>query len=434
MFHFSSKIALSSLPLNRLRAEFIGKDLDNFTQIAKSLTFDTHHTTSFSWVYGLCSFGINLELSSHFLSVISLFNKDIETIERNKNNQNGLEMNLETGPYWHYSDEKFNVRLSMPFCGKNISLRHIDEEVFKEGKYNKFIPSWGLRTNFSMKWSSIWRSTLAISKNENEGKISDFINEPIYTDYRTSTTLGSGIFSHTTTWMAVFTTNFRDVVTGWFGNIKLTGREARSNRTKTSDLNFSSITDSFTNIQSKSQISSASLTISKLIGRNTLGMELTGQISSFENIRNQQLITSCLSGINMKMNASLVFFNHILEIYPEFNFSLRNNRIKASSSPSYHAKDYKVKSPIFVYPLKFLELKLTPYFFLTDSKLVETNRTFLLNASVSWKYKKIETNLSLLNITNCKSQAAVSVNSLYYVTSTILLKGLEALLTIKYDF
>ncbi|MDE6227793.1 MAG: hypothetical protein K2M63_09790, partial [Muribaculaceae bacterium] len=235
-------------------------------------------------------------------------------------------------------------------------------------------------------------------------------------------------------WMGTLSTNFRDVMTGWFGNFRIMGRHATSNRTKVSDLYSSSLSDSYLNTGSKSGLLSGTLNVSKLLRQNTLGLEATGQLSSYENIRNEKLITSRLSGLNIKVNASLIFFSHLLEVYPDLSLSLKRNKIKDSFAQRYQTIDYRISCPIHVFPLKTLELKLNPYFFLNNSNLSNSSRTFLLDASLSWKYKSFQTDLTFSNITNRKAQTSVSVNPLYMNVTSVMLKGFESLLTVKYNF
>lgn len=438
MFSFSSKIAFSSLPVNTLMAVYPDNETNKLTQYAKSTTLDTKHNTSFSWFLGFSSFGVDLDLKTHYLSVNSLNNVDLKqdtlSKEGENNSQKGNEVTIDLGPFWQYSNETLNAKVIIPFCAKMISLSHLNQSISQSGNLNKFIPSWGLRANMGIKWSSSWRSAFAINHNENEGDITDFISEPIFTDYRSATTPGSGIFSHNKNWMGTLSTNFRDVLTGWFGNFRIMGRHATSNRTKVSDLYSSSLSDSYLNTGSKSGLLSGTLNVSKLLRQNTLGLEATGQLSSYENIRNEKLITSRLSGLNIKVNASLIFFSHLLEVYPDLSLSLKRNKIKDSFAQRYQTIDYRISCPIHVFPLKTLELKLNPYFFLNNSNLSNSSSTFLLDASLSWKYKSFQTDLTFSNITNRKAQTSVSVNPLYMNVTSVMLKGFESLLTVKYNF
>ncbi len=431
-FQFSSKIAFSTLPLNRLYSSL--SDGKGIFQTAGAKSLKTNHNTSFSWFVGLSSIGLDLDINTEHLWADTFDIIDEYEQRNNTNHQQGNNVQINLGPFWQISNSKILLNLGIPLNLKLLSLSHLNKGVSDSGSFSDFIINWGFKSRLTVKWSPMLSSNFSLNKSSNSGDITDFIDQPIFTDYQTRITLGNGSSFSNNNWSISAALNYRDAMKGWFGNLKFNGRLSNSNRIRVSDVNSTSLNESYMSGKSKSKMAFIIAGISKLISKNTIGLDLNWQFSSQEILRNNLKLNSALNGASVKIYASLSLFRNHLEINPQTTLKYTDNNIKGLTKDNSSAFDWNSGCNLSIFPIRNIEIFISPTFSDNKKTGMDSFSSFFLDARVSWTISKFQFDLNMSNITNRKIFSTTSINSLSIVNTVMYLRGFETLLSVKYNF
>lgn len=159
-------------------------------QKISGLHFNNHETTSFIRVLSkYFKAGMELDFDADYQSFVSRPYVDADATPIKQNDVNGLSLALSVHPWISYSkDDKLHITLKIPIRQEYI---HIRNNIDRDTKRNTpFIADF----SFNMRFFPESRNTFiaTFSRRTSLTGFSSYITSPIYTDYRSTATIGSG--------------------------------------------------------------------------------------------------------------------------------------------------------------------------------------------------------------------------------------------------
>ncbi|MDE5876908.1 MAG: carboxypeptidase-like regulatory domain-containing protein [Muribaculaceae bacterium] len=426
VFDFYSTIAFTSLPHNYLSVHSTEQDL---WQHAMSRKFTTTHSTSFSRAFGQRFMsGLQLKLYTDYL--------DLDTYnslpEHSDNRQHGISINLDVGPYIELKNTRFSWRTDIPLnlIWLDFGNLHLPDG---ENTFRKMCVNIGVRSRLNYRISYFMKGSLSIGRNASTGGLTNFVDAPLLNSYNAVSVMGDGALRHNSAWSAMINLEYTNVISGLFGNLRASGRLARSSAFAVSNVSGTGSTSSMTIQQaSHSRTADASATVSKLLGRSTTlraGIETACMAGRMMRNANEMSYTNATTAFNV--NATLDLKHLSCVITPKITCTLNTS---VTDGNSVTLPQYEGILQLAVFPHRSVELKVTPLWKINRLSGGEYRKWFFLDASARYTFGAWQTEVTLANITDRRMYSATSFSPLMTATTAVWLRGFEALASVKYSF
>lgn len=380
-------------------------------------------------------------LITRFESKLSFINTDgIQTLGENtsesRNKARGLRLIISAGPSYKLILSNFKLNISLPVSVSTHSYSFL--QALTEN-YKKtlllFTPS------VDMNWSmgKGFGASLATSYSKSNPTIYNFISNPIYNTYRTSMTLGSGHPNDATNWQASTSWSYRNESKGIWTYLNLFASFSNLQSLSSSEVTESGVSTSILIQKNRMDIYGAELFASKFFVDANTNLKLSANTnwSFWKTIQNSDTYDVRKQQYFVQLSSHTAIWRGRIIIQPELTAKANishavNPRNNTRDKDTYF--DWRALVSLSVFPVKDLELTILPNY--DNSQITESKRlgNLFLDARAIYKLKRWEFGIELNNLANRRIFTVIQTSALTTVRNTVKLRGIESLLSVRYNF
>ncbi len=416
---FTSTLSYLATPENSVSYSSALDDSYNYIQNAEGKTFYTTNTLDYSFSVGrYTQLFMPLNLTYNYNNVNTLLSgRDTEP-----NNLKGGDFRASFAPRMEYKTPsgRFEMTVNAPIGYSFLDYNQATQQ------YNTLLYSPSVDMKFILSPSSNIR--LSGGASNSIGDATSFLVNPIQTSYR-SATIASGILAESQRQSATLKYQFKLPLSYFFLNAAIGYNHTSSNLLSSQYFIGDDIISSTVLGDNQSEGISASLSISKLFKPISTKVDLSGfySFNSGEVIQQEVLThyTSSYYGANLKVKTNPLKW---MEFSYSGSISLSNTKFLSESSSTISHNHQAVVSFVALKKLKLFARADYVNNQITTTDYVDM---LLLDFGASYKFKKIELELSINNILDTKQYAYTIFSSLDTFSYNYSLRGREIVLSFR---
>ena len=441
IYEVSSVTELKNTPVNHIGAvRFASEDASSsetvMGQTVKGLSFFNSESTGFSFQFGRRSqAGVELSFNAAYDRLRSLARgSEEEPVGDDRNDVSGYKIRTSATPYYRISfPGRFSAKLSVPV--EMLDIRYVD--ALNGDVYSHHRPYLSPLLSVTYKANQRLVFDLDAGRRWTLGDIADFIDNPIYTTYRSITTMGTGSLRKERRDYVNLSTIYRDALAGLYlmasGSFSIT----ENNTISVSDVgeDGSSVSSSRLNESNRSRSTMARFSASKRVydWRTTFALSGTGQWRTRKRIR---------SGEKVDVNSSFYTLTGRVES------SLFSGKVATNLSCVYsHVRqDFGGKmgavglnsveftGKVSVFPTDILEIYGDVSLNHAELATGGYKSNVFVDAGMRVKLRKFEIELAGKNLTNLRRYEYAIYSTLDIVNYNFRLRPIQGVLSLRYSF
>lgn len=426
-----SVTSFRSTPINRMSA---GDPLSGDYMVIQNVTgksFYNSESTAFEWKLSRKS-SIGTDAAFTFSSDNFTSCGIRENTDSTSNDVGYTNFQIKASPYYKFViPGKLVLTFTLPvelrinhinpnYCGENLSVA----KVYVNPEFNTF-------------WRPNPKNTVTLQGgiSHSDGGISDFIDNPIYTTFRNSVTLGIGKRRVELRHSASLSHTLKNPLEGFSVRSMLTYSHREMNAMSVTDVSDTGTTSSYSDAKSHNHMTNLLLNASKRFMK--IGTGINAGINAIwqkrESMRGGRVLNSEITTFLMTLGAETSQLHGMLEASTNFTYSLSHNKF-SQSIPGSTLRNYVLNGLINFSPVKRLNFyaKLN----LNRSQLAENlykTNTFI-DAGVRWAFGKFEIELYGHNLTNLRTYAYTIYHTLDISSYSYSLRPIEGMLSLRFSF
>lgn len=427
VWQFNSLVSFADTPLNNLSAEVPSQDSLVVTQGVKGMSFKTVENTSVQWAIDRYS---SLAMTLSFTAAYDDFSSTLTRYgESSVNSNRGYDLATVVTPKYQYARGKVRIEVNVPIMMRDISYKNlVDNTRFTLDK-----PYLGLRSYIKYFIRNSFTSTLSVGYRHTFGNITNFAIAPIFTTYRTQTTLGTGILSKGENAYAMFEMDYRNTLDGIFATLKCLYQDIGNNIMTGSNVSEDETQTVGYYRDNKTHVWNANAYLAKNFSSIDMTVSLTGNImSTRKNLVRQDMeyaLTNNVYGVRLDMSNS--FFNEIIttNLHCDYTYSTQNLGLAGMKNRQHL---FTGALNVSAFPVKDVEIYANASYNINTIENTQSN--LYINCGARYIGRRFDVELSVKNLTNRKYYTTRSFldNDIYsYVYE---LRPLEFMVTAKYKF
>jgi len=392
--------------------------------------FHNREHTSFSWDIGLSS-AIGLDLS--FEAECNEFSSGGTAITYGEsvNNLSGHNIVSAISPFFNLRKGRLRWKTRLPVSLYN--MRYNDKTDGTRYSFDRVFVDFSSSLSFKYCPASFWE--LSISHTNKVGDMTDFIDNPIYTTFRNSRTMGTGRLErgHDNTVRGAYI--FKNFINEFYLTARMLYKKTESNSLPVNNAGETGTSSSWVKMNSKGSTSSLSFDATKRVRdwHTTFNLSANIMMTDRERIR---------SDVKLDVRSTTYIFSGKIDTY-QFDdlvsaaitgsYSLQHQSF-GGVMPVNSQNELMLTGKATVHPVKNLDIYVSANY--SRVKLGESNyksNTFL-DAGARYSFRKIELELAARNLTDMRRYYYTIYRSLDLTYNSYSLRPLEVMLTAKYKF
>lgn len=429
VWQVNSEISFSDTPLNGISAVIPGQEQQLIMQDVTGINLHTRENTSLQWLMGLYSdLTLKIEFEADYDRITAARNPDDGP---GRSDDRGYKLSTTVTPRYQYKRNSVFLRVEMPVMMYNISYKNI----VSQSRYTLNRPYVGMQGALNVTMPHMIKMIMRAGSNVTTGDITDFITAPIYTTYRTVTTLGTGTLSVKKNLYASLGFNYRNTLNGTFATATGGYRVTKANTTSGSDVSESETTSTSLDRKSKTRLWTADVYAAKNFYGADMTLAFTGNfVSSRRDIVRQGLAYDVTNTLYMAaVDAAKDLFDDALSV--SVNCTYTHSVLKTGMTTGQDVmNEIETSARVSVFPVKNLEIYANASH---DAYWQNENGhrdNLYVDGGMKWSVGKSDIELAVRNITNkdCYTKRNFTANDIY--TYTYSLRPREFTVSVKYNF
>ncbi len=432
VYELNSYTSVNNTPVNSMTASGADGE-EGLSQTVKGLSFINSESTTFSWLLNRKStagIGIFFEADYDRMHTYGAAGDQSMT----ENDISGFKLRTVATPFYKFAiPGKFTIRVQFPVNLYNINYT----DIATSSKYIHNRPYVDFATSIMYKPHQQFVADFGLGRSYTIGDMSNFIINPVYTTYRTRSTLGNGALNIARRDYVKGDFNYRNLPEGLYLLAMASYSRTKHNSLSVYDVGQggASTSTSSVNTSNHTESTHASLTATKDVRewRTMFSVNGSGLWSSRNSIRAGKEIRNRSSFYSAGGKIETTQFSDILNVYGEVSWS-RTTQSFHGMMPDVSLDDLSFNGKISVFPLPILEIygkaDLRRSQFTDDSY----KSNLFVDAGVRLKLRKFEIELTGTNLTNIRDYSYTIYNSLDLITYSYTLRPIQAMLTARYSF
>ncbi len=427
----TSQTSYSHTPFSNIAASDIMSGTQIMRQNVEGRSFYNRETTGYSRkVSRKSSIGADLAFQINHDKFISFGQK--EESAPVCNDLSGHILKTSVSPFYKFSiPGKFSVTFTLPIEWRDLKYTDIVNE--KTHRFDKIFVNGNLDIFFKPHQSHWFDANAGWS--HDTGDITNFIDNPIFTTFRNTSTLGNGSLVKTTAKSARISYSFRNPFYGFYLRGMASFSRKETNSLSVTNVDQSGTSNSTLNSKTHNDITNVMINATKhLTGINSrLSLNLTGVWMQRESMRSSSLINIKNATYIATLKAETEQFDNILAMSANLSYSLSHQSF-GSAVPSNDIREFSVNGKISVFPIKRLEIY--GKVFLNRSQLEEDNykSNVFIDAGARFSIKKFDIELTARNLTDMRKYEYTLYHTLDLTTYSYSIRPIEGILTLRYNF
>ncbi len=267
------------------------------------------------------------------------------------------------------------------------------------------------------------------------GDMTDFIDNPVYTTFRNSRTMGTGSLRRGRDDKVQADYSYKNFTDGFYLNAMASYSRTESNMLSVYNAGASGTSTSFKDIRSKGTTTNLLLNMTKQMRRwhTTFNVSANMLMSDRESMR---------SGVRMDVRSTAWIFTGKIDTYQfgdiltasaRGSYSLQRQTF-GDAIPSNSFNDLSLNLHLGVYPVRKLEIYGSASY--SKVKIGEDNykENVFVDVGVRWSSRRVELELAARNLTDMRRYEYTYYHTLDVTRNSYSLRPREFLLTLKYSF
>lgn len=424
-------VSFANRPLNLLTARDMDADVPIMQQSAKGLVFEAYASTSLGWQLARGSWlGLALRLNENYTQLSTIGQTGPDFITAGVNVPRGNRLTITAGPEWQFDRRVVRLTLRAPLQLIQDNYRRL---AINDGKYDH--TQLQVAPNASARFEIIpdLSTSLTASYGRSMGGISSFITEPIYTTYRTSTSLGSGHPATNTSWTFSNSWWYKEGERG----LSLTGGVnymiSISGLMRSSFITGETDDISFIARRNRSNTISGYADFSKLVLHQRSTVKLSARASETRSrmMRNEDVVPMATRSFSASASFDASVLRDYVVLNPHLDLGITSQTALGQRTTFVN---WKATMEMSAHPMHKLEFKLMPEFASNALASGRRQNNFFLNASARLKLKRWEFEVLFNNLTDRRVASISTISNLVESSSTVWLRGFETMATVRFDF
>ncbi|MDE5675603.1 MAG: TonB-dependent receptor [Muribaculaceae bacterium] len=430
IFHINSETKYNNSPLGVMTARNITDDTDAVSQGVKTRSFFNRESTSLSWyLKNDISVGTSLSFEINHDSFSS--SAVIPGKDDRRNDLSGWSIVTGAEPFFKCNILGVSWKTSLPLNLYN--LRYRDIITADVNRFNRLLVDFN--TSFSKKINQQNHFSISLGRKNEVGDIRDFIDSPVYTTFRNSSTMGSGNLKRSRNDFVRGAYSYRNILEGLYLTAQMSYKRVNYNTISIKDVSSSGTSSSLANSNSNSDLFTVIFNGSKDVRSLNTTFYLTGNAiwQQRESIR---------SSIKVNTNSSVYFVSGKVETYQFSDILMLSANASYTTQtqtfggllPKNSTNNLSISGKAAVFPVKNMEI-----FYLIDSfrvKLGENNyknNTFM-DAGIKYSMRRLDLELSARNLTDMRNYSYTIYHDMDITYSSYTLRPFEIILSAKFRF
>lgn len=434
-FDFSSQVSFGNVPHSNLEAMNTNLDSLLVMQHVDGMRFYTKEQTSHKWLIG----------KKVTLSANASFQADYDRLGSNFTYKK--EMGL--GQYEGYRlQTTFFPSLTLPM-GKLtgsvdmlIQMNNIHyNDCFTDQRFAYDKPYAGIQASFQYRISKNTKLQFGGSSSRKLGTMLNFIVTPIYVNYRSRCTFGTGILDYKDKVNANVGITYREVLSGVNASLLADYQHSRGNI-----LSGNYISNDVTSTFSQNKDNNIDLfNIRGQVSRNfyelhtILSLSASASLHRSQALRQESIYKTANDAYTIDGNIQTVLFDKHVIVNAACLYVLTAQKIYSSPDGSTLLNDFTPSLSITILPHKSLSIYLRANGSYIQNTNVEAmsrkyNGSLFMDAGVRYKWKRFEWECIARNLTNRKKYESRVLDLLDAYTYTYFLRPIEFKNTLKWTF
>lgn len=432
IYEVNSYTSVNNTPLNTMASSRNGGEAE-ISQTAKGLSLINSESTTFSWLLSRKStIGVGIFFEADYDRMHTLGTGGDGTMT--ENDVSGFKLRTVATPFYKFAlPGKFSIRVQLPVNLYNINYT----DISNGSKYIHNRPYLDFATTIMYKPHPLFVSDMGFGRAYTVGDITNFIVNPLYTTYRTRTTLGNGSLNIARRDYVKGDFNYRNLIDGFYLLTMASYSRTRHNSLSVYDISDggSSTTTSSLNTSNHTESTHVSITATKDIRkwRTLLSLNGSGMWSLRNSVRAGKEVRSRSSFYTAGGKIETTQFSNTVTLYAEASWS-RSIQDFRGQIPNVTLDDFSLNSKLSVFPISILEIYGKAD--LRRSQLTDNSykTNLFVDAGIRLKLRKIEIELTGTNLTDIRDYSYTIYNSLDLITYSYALRPIQAMLTARYSF
>lgn len=391
IYEFSSEIALSNLPNNRIDVYPAEASSPSLFQSAKGLAFTTYETTSFGWIISpTVNIGVNASFDSDYDKIKTI------SSDGSINDNSGYQLCTTATPFFRLNSNRVILKIEVP-----LRIYNIDYNNYRNGSdYTLNRPYVNLRTSLNYSLRSNIKFSFTGGHSTSLGGLNDFVESPVYTSYRTQSILGAGELSVRRSWYTTASFFYRNSLKGLFLTAKGMFRRSQNNTIGNSIVTPDNVTTHTEYGKSHFNIGDVYLYAAKNIRpiSTTISLTATGIFTSKEIKRQgvEHIVNNNVYDLSLNVASSL--FDDRLSVNLEGKYSIAT--LSTGLADNNSTTDITASCNVSVFPIREFEIFAHPYFNSTEIGDNMYQHALYLDGGARYIHNRFELELKCNNLTN----------------------------------
>lgn len=254
-------------------------------------------------------------------------------------------------------------------------------------------PYIGLQSSLQYFFMSNFSTSLSLNHKHNLGGLTDFITNPIFTTYRTQTTIGTGRLNTSNSFTVLSATDYRNTLDGLFLSMKAFYRRDRSDVMRNRSASDKETVNSSVRRPNNTNTWNVNAYAAKTLSRPDLTLSLAGNIVSASRKMISQgvecLVKNTAYDITFDTNGS--FFNNFITSMLTFRYIKTVQSISIDNTQNEVSGSLKIS----VFPLKSLEVYACSGIKFNDMSGNESRTDTFIDSGLRFIGKHLELELTL---------------------------------------
>lgn len=420
-----------NIPVNSLYARDILTGGMIVSQSARAEGFRVEASTNFDWNIGKRStLGLTMRIRDEYLSVNTAGVRGPDPESAGTNTPRGNTAEVALGPSLRSAWKGVTLELGLPFemIGRNFS------SLSKEKDYNRINFHFAPYATLGFKFPHEIKGNIGVNFSRSYSGLENFITDPILTNYRSQIIAGTGIPYASSLWKASTGWSWRRIPAGFLASLSIDLMSVESDRMRSTDISADDISSGFLEIKNRLTGFSSVLSMSKLLlgQRATLKLDVSYSLTANRMVRNGFEIPVHSSQISAALSFSAPLLADRLAIKPALMMNI--SRQNSDNVFSRTSRIWQAVFPMTGLIFKGLDVTVSPDF--RSNPLYGSRRmnVFILDMNARYRVKQWEFEIRLNNLTDRRTYSVENCNDLIYTYREVKLSGMDALLSIRYNF
>lgn len=429
-YEIHSEIDLRRNPGSVMSAEDAATGKMTVWQNVKTRDFHTREHTSLLWrTSRLFAFGSEISFEAYDNRFMSDAVVGGETASGN--DLSGYRIITSAEPFIKLSKWGVSWKTTVPVRLYNMKYSNlIDMEA---SRFNRVIAD--LSTSFHWTLNQMTHINLSLERKNNIGDLRDFIDNPIYTTFRNSRTLGTGRLRRGHDNILSASYSYRNFMHNIFINSFLTLKRSVKNTISVQNVSNSGTSSSLGDMTSKGRMISLLIDVNKKVRsiETTFFFTAQGVWQRSESMRSGVTVTVDNDFYTVSAKSKTYMFNDILAFSANAGYSFQRQSFNGLM-PSNTTNMFSLVGKTGIYPMKNIEIYASANY--SRMKLGENNYkgNIFVDAGAAYILGRWELDFSAHNLTNMRRYDYTIFNSLDVTSSSYTLRPIEFILSAKFRF